>query len=633
MKDLAYRLPHFFRQWAKQAHGFAIRRLLMAVLLVLLVINGLSLALIIGKTNHNGTRQDPNLAPGLEREIGAETTSVKGDVPPERMEVPREIPSDPRFAFLLLGYGGIEHEGAYLTDSIVAAIANPDTKTLTLLSIPRDCWAPLLFDGQTAVYNKLNTAYAFAQDKRLYPNRLPRYAGNQGAGRFAADTVSRLLGVPISNYLALDFAGFRKMIDAVGGIDVNVPNTFTARYPANDNPAIDPSWITVHFTKGVEHMNGERAIRFVRAREVIDNSNEGGDFARSRRQRLVMEAFKDRLLEPGGLLRLPQIMGIASQHVDTDYAITDIAQFGQFVLSWKEARIYQTALTVGNYLTVGTGPGGAYIAIPDAPGASWAQIRAFVRRLWQDPAVGLAMADTRITVVNRTGEAGAASRLSAVLMKLGYRVGTPGTGQTAATSRLVDRTAGQGELLAAQLEKDLGISFLESTKVEWDGAGELILELGQDNAHLADLEVAADDAAPSSALGVQKAGEWLPASPLPGDETVVQPTPRPSPTPTALATATPLPPKMTATPSATPTATQTSTPTPARTPTSMPSATPKPILTTSPTPTPKSSPTKAPTSTPTPTTRATITPTATKSPTPTQTPTPTSTPTRTPRPR
>lgn len=98
---------------------------------------------------------------------------------------------------------------------MMVVIVDPQQKTLTLLSIPRDSWVPLLFDGKTAVYNKVNTAYAFAQDPSLYPDRVSRYTGPQGPGNFAMDTVSRLLGIPITYYLGLDFQGFRDMISAV----------------------------------------------------------------------------------------------------------------------------------------------------------------------------------------------------------------------------------------------------------------------------------------------------------------------------------------------------------------------------------------------------------------------------------
>src|SRR5579884_3310160 len=320
--------------------------------------------------------------------------------------VPTAAPNDARFAFLLLGYGGGNHDGAYLTDSMMVVIVDPDHKTLTLLSLPRDSWVPLLFDGHTPVYNKINTAYAFAKDPSLFPERLDTYRGAQGAGIFTLDTVARLLGVPLSYYLALDFTGFRQAIDAVGGIDLDVPTGFVAQHPANDDPTIDPRWTTIRFAKGWQHLNGERAIEYARAREVLDNSGEGSDFARARRQRLIIEAFKARLLQPGGLVHLPQLVAIAQQHVDTNYAIPAVTKLSALLADWQNVQFYQTALTTDNYLEVATGPDNAYLLVPSAPEHSWAQIRAFVRRLWNDPAAGVAMASTTVIVRNNSGSSG-----------------------------------------------------------------------------------------------------------------------------------------------------------------------------------------------------------------------------------
>ena len=566
-----------------------------------------------------------------EKKVGADTVSVVAPAPVEAASLPTKEASDPRFAFLLLGYGGGGHEGGYLTDSIVVAIADPSQKTLTLLSIPRDCWVPLLFDGSSAVYNKVNTAYAFARDSSLYRNRLSRYTGDQGAGNFASDTVTRLLGIPISNYLSLDFAGFREMIDAVGGIDVYVPNSFSAQYPVADSPAIDPRWKIVRFTQGVEHMDGERAIQYARARQVIDNPSESGDFARSRRQRIIMEAFKTRLLDPGGLIHVPQLIAIAAQHVDTNYAIPDVGQFSQFALDWKDVKTYQTALTIGNYLAEGTGPGGAYVLVPNTEGASWAQIRAFARRLWQNPAAGVAMANTRITVVNCTGEPGAATQLSGVLAKLGYRVGSPVTGETRAKSRLLDGTQGEARPLAEQLTRDLGLQVLEVAEGPGLRSDEVVLELGTNDVGLATLEAPIDNAAPSSAPGVQVFGSWVPnvAPPTPARPATLIPTPRhtvaPSATPTAAPSATATPTR-TPTPSPTPTRTPSVTRTPTVKPTGTPTPTaPRPTATATNTPKTTKTPGPKPTSTPTATKILPMTPTATRTLSGLTTPVPTAT--------
>jgi LCP family protein required for cell wall assembly len=428
------------------------------------------------------------------------------------LETPAPLPTsngaDARYAFLLLGYGGGGHDGAYLTDSLMVAIVDPARKTVTLLSLPRDSWVPLSTNGKTSMYQKINTAYAYAQDPSFSTDQLSKYSGAQGPGTFASDTISSVLGIPIRYYVALDFQGFRDMIDAMGGVNVDVQNGFAARYPANDDPSIDASWITVTFAPGMQHMNGERAIEFARARETIDDSGEGNDFARSRRQRLIIEAFKDRLFQPGNFLHLPQLLGIASSHIDTNYAIPAIGGLTQFALDWKSVKIYQTAITIDNYLKVGTGPDGAYILTPNVADHSWAQIRAFARRLWQDPAAGIAMAATPIIVENDSGIPGLAGRTGDDLARLGYRVGTPRTGVTRARSQILVGTNSTVNPLDLQLGSILGLGTLEVV-TETSATDELVLQLGEDAANV-HLLVFDDAEAPSSAVGVENFDGWAP---------------------------------------------------------------------------------------------------------------------------
>jgi len=507
--------------------------------------------------------------------VGSESLPAESGGKEPGPGLPAKGAADPRFAFLLMGYGGGGHDGAYLTDSMMVVIVDPAQKTLTLLSLPRDAWVPILFDGQKPVYSKLNTAYAYARDSGLYTNRLSRYKGSQGAGLLAADTVSRILGIPIAYYLALDFAGFRQAIDAVGGIDVDIPDSFSAWYPANDDPSIDDSWTVVRFRKGIEHMNGERAIEYARARETIDNISEGTDFARSQRQRLIIEAFKSKLMQPEGLVHLPQLLAVAASHVDTNYSLPSVTQLTQLAMDWKNVRFFQAALTNTNYLAEATGPEGAYILVPDSPGQSWAPIRAVVRRLWENPELGVAMMNTEVAVENRTGVAGVASRLGDALSKLGYRVGTPTTGTVRPDSQALDRTDGNGRLLIDQLERDLGIHWSQVT-TEKSSKGGILLQIGSDDAALAGVSVPSDATAPTSSYGVARAGGWSPAAPEPTPTATASashsPTAEGSPIPSVVATPHPT----SRTPVATPPVAHT--PTPAR------SA--SPLLPTPPAPTP-----------------------------------------------
>lgn len=492
----------------------------------------------------------PTPTPSLaqrQKNAGAEVVSPV-DLTPQPTQAPAPTaPPTPmaggsRFAFLLLGYGGADHQGGYLTDSIMVVIADPTHKTMTLLSLPRDSWVPLSFNGKTSVYNKINTAYAFAKDPSLFPDRLDQYTGDHGAGIFAMDTVSRLLGIKITYYATLDFAGFRDAINAVGGIDVDVPQGFALLYPANDDSSVNASWTTVRFQAGKQHMDGERAIEYARARETISGDtspndvNQGSDFARSQRQRQIIEAFKNRLLTPAGLIHLPQLLSIASKHVDTNYAVPAIAQLSQLALDWKDVKFYQTALTQQNYLEPGTGPApeNTYLLVPSSPDHSWAQIRAFTRRLWQDPATGVAIANTDLVVQNDTGIPGLAGNLSDQLMQLGYNVGPPVTGPVLDKTQFVDRTGGKAAPVAKQLEKDLGIDVqMQSGQSSAGAPDELVLELGKDQINLK-LNVPPDESAPSSTYGVQDFGAWVPYTPP-------TPTPRPRPASVIKKSAVPVP--------------------------------------------------------------------------------------------
>jgi len=553
----------------------------------------------------------------IKSKLGVSVPSVPAatpEAPQTAVPLPTETVAGSRYAFLLLGYGGSGHDGAYLTDSLMLVIVDPDRKTLALLSFPRDTWVPLLFDGTNAVYNKVNTAYAFAMDPTLYPERLARYTGDSGPGTFAADTISRLVGMPIRYYLGLDFSGFRQMIDAVGGVDVTVPTAFAAQYPANDDPSIDASWTVVRFAAGQQHLNGERAIEYARAREVIDDSNEGSDFARSRRQRLIIEAFKQRLLAPGGLIHLPQLLSIGATHVASNYGVPDAAKLSQLILSWQDVKIYQSALTDQNYLEVATGPDGTYALVPSSPDHSWSQIQSFAKRFWNDPASASAIAQTTIVVENDTGVPGTATRVSAILSQLGYRVGTPTSGATLQQSRLVDQDGQVAPALARLLAKDLQLTDLPTATDLTAPADSVVLQLGADDLTAADLVVPVDDQVPLSVVGIEKFGEWSPDV-APAD-VVVSPVPARAPIRTARPERTPL----SETPATTPghgTATATATP--------VGSASPVATVGTSPTPSPPIAPSPTP--------RATVAATPTipaPSPTlPPATPTPRRTPTAT----
>jgi LCP family protein required for cell wall assembly len=358
---------------------------------------------------------------------------------------------------------------------------------------------------------------------------------------FAADTVSRLVGVPIRYYMGIDFSGFRQMINTVGGIDVEVPASFSARYPANDDPTIDASWMTVRFTKGTEHMSGERAIEFARARETLDNVDEGTDFARSRRQRLIIEAFKNRLFQPGGLIHIPQLMAIGASHIDTNYSVPDAAGLSQLALVWKDVHIYQTALTTLNYLEDATGPDETYTIVPRSATHSWAQIGGLVQKIWDDPVAGVTMTQVHIVVENDTGVAGTATRASTILTDLGYQVDPPVSGTVRTASRLLDPSGNQlAAVLLPGLKKDLSLHGLTAVDDTVDPSAPLVLQLGSDDLASIPSQVAAGRTFPASVIGIERFGVWSSDIAAPPSDPPVIPTATLAPVDTKRRTPTPV---------------------------------------------------------------------------------------------
>jgi hypothetical protein len=226
---------------------------------------------------------------------------------------------------------------------------------------------------------------------------------------------------------------------------------------------------------------------------------------------LIIEAFKQRLFQPSGLIHVPQLISIAASHVATNYSVPDATSLGQLALNWKDVKIFQTALTTGNYLEEATGPEGTYTLVPSSPSHSWTEIRAFANRFWQDPAGGVAMAQTQIIVENDTGVPGAATRAATVLEALGYRVGTPTSGVTRQQSGLIDRSSSHaGPTLAHEIASDLHLREIDVTTGTIGDIDEVVLQLGSNDESAGDLTMPADRSAPRSVVGIEKFGIWAP---------------------------------------------------------------------------------------------------------------------------
>jgi LCP family protein required for cell wall assembly len=240
-----------------------------------------------------------------------------------------------RTNILILGIGGGTHEGADLTDTIMVLSLDTGKKTVALISIPRDIWSDTLKD-------KVNTAYHYGELKK------------KGSGLLLAKvTMEDVIGVPIHYAVVIDFSGFTKVIDAVGGIDVNVPEAFTdTQYPkpgmeqatCPGDPTNACVYETVHFDAGNQHMDGARALIYARSRHA--EGDQGSDFARSRRQQIIMVALKDRFTHPmqwATLSRLQSLPKLLDDATDMDMTISQALAVARRFASVNQDQIKKVA--------------------------------------------------------------------------------------------------------------------------------------------------------------------------------------------------------------------------------------------------------------------------------------------------
>ncbi len=262
--------------------------------------------------------------------------------------------NDDRINILLLGIGGGKHQGPNLSDTIIFASIDPKNKKVTLVSIPRDLWVPKLAA-------KINTAYAFGQKQ-----------GKGGGLRLAKATVADILNQPIDYGIRLDFAGFVKAVDIVGGLDIEVEATLDDfEYPIpgkEEDPCDQPEqeleklataesqleafpcrYEHVHFDAGLIHMDGETALTFVRSRHA--EGQEGTDFARSKRQEKVIQAFKEKVFSAGTFLnpiKVLSLLDVFEGSIDTDIIDEEIDDFIKLAQKMKNAQTRSIILDAGD---------------------------------------------------------------------------------------------------------------------------------------------------------------------------------------------------------------------------------------------------------------------------------------------
>lgn len=276
------------------------------------------------------------------------------------------------FNTVLLGYGGEGHSGGYLTDSIIVVHVNTNTKKAALISIPRDLW----ISGN----HKIN-AEAIAN-------------GFQNVG----NPIKDVTGLSINYFVSVDFGGFAKLIDNLGGITVEVPKAFDdAFYPLdgqqnnvcgkteeeifelkNKYTGFDLEkqftcrYESLHFDKGQTNLDGKTALKFVRSR------HGDSDFGRSERQFAVLKGIEDKLISTRSLDKTSKTIDTLSKIVRTNLDIPTIRDLINVFGNTEEYQLTEIHLTTDNVLKSSTSADKQFILIPKAGNLNFSEIQKYI---------------------------------------------------------------------------------------------------------------------------------------------------------------------------------------------------------------------------------------------------------------
>jgi len=203
-------------------------------------------------------------------------------------------PAKGQLNLVLFGIDDVDE--THRTDTILWLNVNTNDKTITLMSVPRDTLVPIPEHG----YDKINAAYTY------------------GGTQLAIETLTNFIGIKPDKYVVLGYKGFEKIIDAIGGVDINVDKRmYYVDHYAN---------FTIDLKPGMQHLNGLQSLEYVRFRH-----DALGDFGRMRRQQEFLLAVKNQLFSsPAMIAKIPDIIKVVLDNVQTDMSFND-------ALSWALA--------------------------------------------------------------------------------------------------------------------------------------------------------------------------------------------------------------------------------------------------------------------------------------------------------
>ena len=216
--------------------------------------------------------------------LGFNTQDLSNNILPEKV-----LPTVRKPTTIMLM--GVDERKDDVGRSDTLMVMNLSKDSASLLTIPRDTMVYINRRG----YQKINAAYA------------------HGGAKLARETVEDFLGIEVDHYVTINKSRFAEVIDALGGVDI-----YVERDMHYEDPWDDDGGLYIDLKQGLQHLDGQTAIEFVRFRDAE------GDVGRVRRQQEFMRACLDRLSEPSMLIKIPELLSVAVKAIDTDLSSSEM---------------------------------------------------------------------------------------------------------------------------------------------------------------------------------------------------------------------------------------------------------------------------------------------------------------------
>lgn len=359
--------------------------------------------------------------------------------------------ADGRINILLLGMGGGNHPGGTLTDTIMVASIKPQTNEVAMLSVPRDLYVPI--DGYGK--DKINAANALGEQKK-YPG---------GGMALSKDTINKTLDIPIHYTVRVDFEGFSKIIDAVGGIDIDVEEDLYDPFYPDGNYSIK---------KGHYHMDGKAALKYARSRETTS------DFDRAKRQQKIIMAVKEKVLSAGTLTnpqKMNDILSALSDHIKTDMQIWEAQRLAQIFQKVDKNKVINRVLdNSADGPLESSSAYGMYVLLPKT--GNFDEIKNIAKNIFTDSALRSEAA--KIEVLNATGASGQAKKAADGLSGFGFKIDNISNADEVNASTIIyDHSNGAKPKTIEFLEKKYCTKAIQKT--DDTGAGnDITIVIGKD---------------------------------------------------------------------------------------------------------------------------------------------------------